>query len=248
MATSFGALCTDFYINHKLTLKMDLPADREAVMQLFERVRAEVPSLRKFKRFDDELALESPRSEEAHQWMALRRNSIRAGTVNPASMAEARSVHQRILEITPFFLSISPLDVANLEVTFGFDLECKTNQHEVVREALLGQTPLGALCEVEGASPIDVQPIVGLALTERCDVQAIFEVKCRTPARQVRAGRYRTEPISVCLTVKRIGPIDKVDQLKTIFNDLADRAERLATDRVIPHVVNPLNRAIISSA
>ena len=37
MATSFGALCTDFYINQKVGLKMDLPADRETILHLFDR-------------------------------------------------------------------------------------------------------------------------------------------------------------------------------------------------------------------
>ena len=36
MATSYGALCDDFYVNQKLTLRMDMPSDRETVLHLFE--------------------------------------------------------------------------------------------------------------------------------------------------------------------------------------------------------------------
>ena len=39
MTTSYGALCSDFYINQKFALKMDLPTARETVLDLFDRIR-----------------------------------------------------------------------------------------------------------------------------------------------------------------------------------------------------------------
>jgi hypothetical protein len=57
MATSFGALCTDFYVNQKLALKMDLPGERETVLHFFDRVKKSIPAMNRFRRYDGELAL-----------------------------------------------------------------------------------------------------------------------------------------------------------------------------------------------
>ena len=37
--TTFVALCSDFYVNQKLALKMDLPSERETILHFFDRVR-----------------------------------------------------------------------------------------------------------------------------------------------------------------------------------------------------------------
>lgn len=246
MATSFGALCTDFYINHKIGLKMDLPADRETVLHLFDRVRGELPDMNRFKRFSDELALESPRLEGAYRWIALRQNSIRSGSVNPESMDEGYQLHELALRLAPFFLSVSALDIRGLELSLGFDLECKANHHAVVAEALFpANSAMGSLLDVRGAQPLDVQPIVGLALEERSGLRAFFEVKSRTTPGQVRAGRYRTEPITVVLTLRRGGPIDEVEQLPELLTTMRRRAESLAEEKLVPNLLTPISRAIL---
>jgi len=247
MTTSFGALCTDFFINQKLAVKMELPGDRETVMHMFDRVRAEMPAMSRFKRFADELALESPRREGEYQWLALRAQSVRSGHVNPRSMPDGYRLHRLIAETCPFFLTISPLDVDHLELTFGFDLECKANHHQIVREALLGDSGLAALVDLPGARPLDVQPVIGVALDTASDLHAFFEVKTRTSLAQVRADRYRTEPISIFLTVRKNGPIQKIDELPGILDELIGQCEQLATGCVIPQLVHPISRAILGS-
>ena len=248
MATSFGALCTDFYVNTKIAMKMDLPSDRDTVLHLFDRVRAEIPHMDRFKRYSDEFALESARRDGEYQWLAMRQRSVRAGHVNPETMDQAFRLHKVILELAPYYLALSPLDVEFIEVMFGFDLDCKANHNKVVYEALLEGTPLGALIDVHHAKPVDVQPLLGMALDARCGLQAFYEVKTRTSPGQIRAGRYRTEPISVFLTVRRSGPIDKVDDLPAWLSELRRDAERLATEKLVPHLLTPISRAIIGSA
>lgn len=248
MATSFGALCTDFYINHKLGVKMDIPAGRETVLHLFDRIRADQPDMSRFRRFSDELALESRRQDGAYQWLALRQRSVRSGNVNPESLEQAYELHQLILKLVPYHLSISSLDVEYQELLFGFDLEAKANHHEIVHEALVAESPLASLVEYPGARPLDVQPIIGISLSARCDLQAWFEVKTLTTPGQVRAGRFRREPISVLLTVRKTGPINKPDDLLATFETLRENAERLAEDLVVPKLVTPISRAITSSA
>lgn len=247
MATSFGALCNDFYVNHKVALKMDLPSDRETVLHLFDRVRKTVPAMDRFRRYEGELVLESSRREIEYHWMSLRRTSIRTGHVNPQTMEEAYSFHQMVTEVAPFHLSISPLDVDHVELVFGFDLECKADHDQVVLEALYRDTPMENLVRVDGGKVLDVQPLFGISLNKKGDRQAYFEVKTRAKSRRGRS-RFKDEPIGVFLSLRQFGPISELDDLLAISKSLAADAERLATDKLIPDLLNPIARQITSSS
>jgi len=246
MATSFGALCSDFYINQKLSLKLDLPGDRETVLHLFDQVRKRKPRMDRFRRFEGELALESDRNEEECLWLALRRTSLRTGHVNPRTMAAGFGLHRMILELAPPYLSLSPLDVDHLEIMFGFDLEFEGNQDEVVMNALFPDTPLAGLLAFENAQPLDVQPIFGASLSESGDLQAYFEVKTR---RKGRRGQPRDmgEPISLFVTLRQYGPFQDLAELPATMETLGDRAEELASERLVPDLLQPIAARIASS-
>ncbi|MEM7682488.1 MAG: hypothetical protein AAF288_11080 [Planctomycetota bacterium] len=248
MATSYGALCSDFYINQKLAVKMDLPYERETVLHFFDRIRRTIPAMSRFRRYEGELALESSRRESRYTWLALRQNSIRSGNVNPETMEQAFAYHKLLLEQAPYHLTISPLDIDHLELMMGFDLECKRDHDDIVRHALYEGGPLGELLAVDNTKPLDVQPVVGLQLTDSGDKQAYFEVKTRTKSRRGNARRYADEPITLFLTVRRYGPIDSLESLPTVFDELANDAEQLAADRMVPHLLTPISRQITSSA
>ncbi len=247
MGTSFGALCTDFYINTKLAVKMDLPSERETILHLADRIHRGVPGMENFHRYEGEVVLESNRRETEYHWMSLRRNSVRTGHVNPDSMDAAYKFHKFVLEQAPYHLTISPLDVDYLELLFGFDLECKASHDEVVFDALLAATPLGNLMHIPGAKPLDVQPMFGLSLTKSGDLQAYFEVRTRSRSRRGGTQRSAKEPLSVFLTLRRYGPVHKLEQLLKEFDDLKTHAETLASERVVPDLVMPISRQITSS-
>ncbi|MDP6059497.1 MAG: hypothetical protein QGH33_11425 [Pirellulaceae bacterium] len=247
MATSFGALCTDFHVTHKLALKMDLPSDRETVLHLLDQVRKAQPGMTRFRRYDGELLLESSRREARYRWMALRRTSIRTGHSNPDEMANAYRFHQNILQLMPYQLSISPIDVGYQELWFSFDLECKGNQDEVVFEALLEETPLANVVKWPDAKISDVQPVFGLRLGGRGGLEVYFEVKTRNRRRRHR-GPFRNEPIGVVLSVRKYGPIEHIDDLVTNFKNMAHHAERLTTERLVPDLLTPIARQITSSS
>ncbi|MEM1110171.1 MAG: hypothetical protein AAGH99_15905 [Planctomycetota bacterium] len=257
MATSFGALCTDFYINHKLALKMDLPSERETILHFFDRMRKSLPSMSRFKRYEGELALESARKDARYTWLALRRNSIRTGTVNPESMEDAVAYHKLVLELAPYHLTISPLDVDYVELMYGFDLECKQNHDAVVYEALFADTPLGGLLnasakdadgESTGGSILDVQPIFGQSLNDSGDLQAYYEVKTRPKSRRGSSKRYSGEPISLFLTIRKYGPVDDLADMAKTVETLNGYAEELATAKLIPDLLTPITQHIGSSA
>ena len=240
--STFTAFCSDFYVNQKLALKLDLPERRETVLDLFDRVRRTFPRLSTFQRYDGEVALESDSSEREWQWVALRQTTIRSGHVNPATLADSYNFHKALLEVAPYFLSISPLDVDMLEVVFGFDFETEHDRDEVVFDALLEGTRLAGLVDRDTELIADAQPSLAISLGGRGELQAAFEV--RTRPRVPVAGERGGDPISVFLTVRRFGPLASLDELKSAFGAVVCHAEILAENRVIPHVVVPIHEAL----
>jgi len=248
MATSYGALCTDFYVEQKLALKMDLPSDREPILHFFDQFRRRMPAMNRFRRYDGELLLESTRRSAEYQWLALRRNSVRSGFVNPDTLDQAYAMHRLILETVPYHLTVSPLDVDYIELIFGFDLECSDNHDEVVYDALLANTPLGELLRVPDAEMLDVQPMFRVAFDQPGDLQATFEVRTRQKSRRGSSQAFRNEPISLFLVCRQYGPVDKVQDMQPMFDQLAHYCEKLANEKLIPNVLAPIARHITSSS
>lgn len=252
MSESYRALCSDFYVNLKLGVKMELPRGRDTVLELFERTRKQFPAMGNFKRYRDELALESPQSDAPHRWIAVRANSVRAGSVNPPTMAQAYGLHEFVLDTAPVYLNISPLDIECVELLFGFDLAAAGNHDGIVFETLVGGSPLAKLSEIPGASLTDYQPIVGMTLKgggtgERGDIEAHFEIKTRPSSHQAhREGEQGPDPISVYLTLRRFGSVGDLKELPGILRRLAEVGDELAESRVVPHVLVPLRDAIAS--
>jgi hypothetical protein len=252
MADNYRALCSDFYVNLKLQVKMELPRTREAVLEFFERVRRQFPSMTHFRRFRDELALEASQSEMPHRWLAIRANTIRAGVVNAATLADCYALHQQILESCPHYLSISPLDVDHVELLYGFDLLAHGNHDAIVLDALLGSTPLASLMDIPGATPVEFQPLVAVSLPTTDPaapvIEAAFEIKTRPQGRaQSRDQDSPGEPISVCLSLRRPGPFGDMKDLPQSIRILSRRGEELIESRVVPNLLLPLRDAIASN-
>lgn len=243
---TYRVWCSDFYVNLKLGLKMDLPAAREPVLELFDRIRRQVPALSKLRRTDAEIALESAEGEASLMWVAMKATSLRAGFVNPPDMAETYRLHRFLLETAPYFLSISPLDIDCVDLVFGFDLETDQDRDIVVYNALLSDSRLAGLFDPDQDLPIDVQPFLGFALSPEGDWQAFVEVKTRPKAADGSSARHSAEPISVLLTVRKAGPVATLDDLPSVLASLAGHAERLAESRVIPHILKPLRDEIVT--
>ncbi len=257
MTGSYAAICSGFYVNQRLSTRMELPLKREAVLDLFERIRKEFPRLDRFRRYRDasgsvgELALETSGKTPHDQWIALRKTSVRTGIVDPPSLPEAYKFHRSALDLAPFYLSINPLDISGLEVMLGFDLDAGGNHNDIVREALLDHSPLARLTDTHGEQPlIRLEPSVGFALSARADVQGFVEIKTRTGAREVRNNRFPESPISVLVSVRQSGSfVDPATKdLGAVFDRLAAEAEELVDSRVAPCIINPLRQAIASGS
>ena len=248
MTDTYRAFCSDFYVNQKLSVKLDLPRSRETVLDLCERVRREYPAMSAFRRYKDELALESPQSDIPHRWLAIRSNNIRSGVVNPDQAEHVYSLHRTILDVTPYFLSISPLDIEYLELLYGFDLAAGGNHDEIVARALVGSSPLGALIDVPGATPVDYQPLFGLVMRDAGDIEAHFEVKTRANGNHREREHGAEEPISIYLTLRQYDPVGDLRELPARLDALAERGQELVEDRVVPSLLGPIREAIASGS
>lgn len=243
MPLSYRALCSDFYINQRLSLKMDLPMRRDTVLALFDRVRREQPWMDRFRRYKNELSLESNTRGGAQHWVALRKSSVRSGSVNPETEEEAFSLHKLVLELAPYFLDISALDIDFIELLYGFDLSAGGNHDAAVYTALMGTSPLGKLADFHGATVIDCAPIVGLILDEPTGFQAHFEVKTRSPSRSGVVDGPEA-PISIYLTVRRHGPIADLKDIPSFTRSLMEKGEELISTRLVPHLLVPIRESI----
>lgn len=257
MRSSYSAYSADFYINQRLNLKMDLAMRRDTVLSLFDRVRRDQPHMDRFKRYTDELALESRSEGEAtgmpQQWVAVRKTSVRSGSVNPETTDHGCRLHRLVLESAPYFLDISPLDIDHLEVLYGFDLMAGGNHDAIVFNALYSGSPLAALVDGLGGKyngtprMVDCQPLVGVALCDEGELQAHFEVKTRSVGRlgKSNGGEYREEPISVYLIVRKYGPFLDVGELGLVFDELTKKGETLLDTVVLPRLLAPIRDAIV---
>ena len=236
---SLKALVSDAYINLKVSLKLELTKSRETVLELFDRVRRQYPTMNQFGRHGEELALETSPGESPYRWLAVRSRNIRSGIVNPADFRSAHDLHRHILEIMPYYLNISPLDIDSIELLFGADLIAGGNHDEAVYSALVADSPLANLL-VHDCTLTDCQPVLTTNVPE---IQ--YEVKTRQhgPARE---GEGAGEPISIYLTARRTGPLTDLDEMTATYSELARHGEHLVEHAMIPALVLPIRRAITS--
>jgi hypothetical protein len=247
MSNPYAAFCDDFYVNMRLGSQLPLPHQRETVLHFFERIQKEIPTMIRFRKGNNgEFSLEEDRSSNNYRWISLETKRLSSGHVNPATVAEAMRLHTLLLEMAPYHLGISPVEVDHLDVLFGFDLAFTGNHDEVIAESLLAESPLSCLSEEAGAKPVDFQPTVTVALSEDCRLQARIDVVTRTNSYQVRTGDYSDDVISVYLILRRYWGDRPRQPTQELLADMAERAESLCDKYVLPRIVRPISTAIAS--
>jgi hypothetical protein len=241
----FSSLCDDFYINMNLGTEMELPANRETVLHFFERVQKTYPTMRNFYSRDrGDFILEEDKDQGSYRWCTIEPRRVCSGQVNPASVEEALEQHALVLELAPYTLSVSPLDCEALDLLYGFDFTYRGNQNQLVAEALGVGPAMERVVDIPGATVVNCEPSLTVALDEECRVQFRLSVETRTNAYQVRTGDYPEEQISVYVTARQygsLGPdttfVDTLKRLNTVCMEMLD-------NHVIEHVLKPLARTI----
>lgn len=252
MSSSYAALCTDHYVNQRLNLKMDLSLRRDTVLNLFDRIKREHPHMDRLRRYPTEFALET--TPEAfggpQQWVAVRRTSIRSGVANPEGQAQAAGLHRLLLELAPYYLDVTALDVEHVEMLFGFDLHAGGNHDAIVCRALMAGSAVASMMDRPGAVAVECQPMIGVCLDESAQHQAFLEVKTRSsPGSSSKRGPARMfedqeSPISVYLIMRRLGPLGDIAKLPSLVDELTEQAEELIEQVVVPNVLSPLRSCI----
>lgn len=245
---SFGAFCDEFYINARLYFKLELDPSRESLLHFFEQVRRTYPRLTRLRRRDDgALVLDEERQdEEVRRYLRLDANALKFGIYGPPDLEAAASYADRVLTLAPPHLSLSELDYDYMEVVYAFDLEYRGNHDGLVAETLFADHPMLRALAGGDECVIDCQPFFGVAVSEDCDKQVYLEIKGRTSSYEVRTGEFEPAPLSVYLTVRRYWGFGADNDLAEVARDLLTTGQQIATERVVPQVVQPLAAAIAS--
>ena len=85
-----------------------------------------------------------------------------------------------------------------------------------------------------------------VALSDDCRLQARIDIVTRTNSYQVRTGDYSDEVISVYLIIRRYWGDRPKESMGTLFTEMAERADQLCTQHIVPRVLRPISSAIAS--
>lgn len=246
MSEDYSCLCDDFYLDMHINTELDLPAERDTILSFFERIQKQFPSMCSFYRRDEnEYCLEENRNTGQYRWITLETDRIGSGVVNPPKFEYAYIQDRLVLEIAPYMLGVSHLDIDSLDVTFAMDFDYMGSHDEVIAEALFGSTAFSCLLELPSASPIGFSPSVVVALSEDCRTQARVGVESKTSVIENGKQKYKSdEAISLFLTVRQYpSGTEKFDPIKS-FAYQCRLAEELMNEKIIPNFVRPLNSVI----
>jgi len=241
----FNAPCDDYYVNVNLSTEMELPANRETVLHFFERVQKTYPTMRNFYcRENGDFVLEEDKDRGGYRWCVIEPRAVCSGQVNPQSIDDAIRQHELILDLAPYTLSVSPLDCEALDLMYGFDFTYRGNHNQLMAEALGLSPAFERVAEIPGATIINSEPSLTIALDEECRLQVRISVETRTNAYQVRTGEYPEEQLSVYVTARQYGSLTPAKTFVDTLKQLRQICEDMIETHVIEHVLRPLARTI----
>jgi hypothetical protein len=245
MMAQYAALSDDYYVNMHLNTEMDLPYNREAILHYFERLQKQFPTMRNFyTRERSEFVLEEDKERGDYRWASVEPRRVCAGAVNASSLKEAFDLHRLVLDVAPYALTLSPLDCDSLNIMIGFDYTYRGNHSALVAEAL-GMTPAyERMAEIPGATVLNHEPSLQLALDEDCRLQCRLSIETRTSAYNVRVGEFPEDQFSVYLTVRRYGSLEPGETYPAVMKRLAEVCTDLVDNYIVEHVLRPLQKAI----
>jgi hypothetical protein len=242
---SYSSLSDDFGVSVYLASKAEMPTHRETVLHFFEAIQKQFPKMTDFERRDDkEYVLEEDHDSGSYRWVSLEARRLSSGFVNPPAVEDADAHHERVLELAPYHLDFSPLDIEALDVLFVFDFAYAGNHDEVVAEALAVNSPLEQLVQLPGSKVLNYEPTVMLSLDEPCRLQARLSVETRTNAFQVRTGQYPEAPISVYFTVRQYWGRQPYKTFGESYRNQRKLCQELVDNHIIQAVVRPLAQTI----
>jgi hypothetical protein len=247
MATnSYGSLCDDFYIDMYVNTELDLPTERDTILTFFDRVQRQFPSMGRFSRRDNgEYCLEEDQASGQYRWVSLEVDRVGSGAVNPPIVEEVHSQNKLILDLMPYMLGVTPLDVDSLDLTYAMDFDCSGNHDEVIAEALFGSSAFGWLLDLPHSRPIVYSPALVFSLAEDDHTQARVSIESKTSLYEPGEKEpNRDEAITLSLTVRQYPKANERFDPAVSLERQVQIVEELMTERILRHFVQPLTEAI----
>jgi hypothetical protein len=243
--SSYTDYSDDFYVNMNLSTEMDLPTHRETLLHFFEQVQKRYPTLRNFySRERAEFVLEEEKEQGSYRWTSLESRRISAGQVNPKEVSDAFEIHRSVMDIVPYALSVSSLDCESLNVMFGFDYTFRGNHNQLVAEALGLPPAFEKMLDMSPQAMLNYEPQIQFALDEDCRYQCRLSIETRTNAYHVRTGDFPEEQLSVYLTARRYGALDREETFGGALEKLNSVCLNLVDNYLIENVLVPLQQTI----
>jgi hypothetical protein len=246
MGNSYSALCDEFYINMRLGTQMKMATDRATIVAFFERMQRLYPEMVNFHQDQKhgESSIEENRDGNAYRWLSLEPNRLSSGYLNPDSPQDAYRYNKSVVETVPYYLAVSAVDLDYLDVLWGFDFQCKGNHHEMIAEALLGESPIGKLMEAPNSKGINFELSGIVSLSDDARTHARVWVEPRTTPSQVRTGDYPEEMLSVYVIVRQWSGGKRLPELHEVHSHLIELGEKFVDEHVLGPFLTPIRAAI----
>jgi hypothetical protein len=246
MANSYGALCDEFYINMRLGTQMKLATDRATIVAFFERMQRLYPQMINFHQDQKhgESSIEESREGNAYRWLSVEPQRVSSGYLNPDSPQDAYKYNRSVLETVPYYMAVSPVDLDYVDVLWGFDFGYKGNHHELIAEALLGESPMGKLMDTNSSKGINFELSGIVSLSEDTRTHARVWIEPRTTPAQVRTGDYPEEMLSLYVIVRQWSGGRRLPELHELHTHLIELGEKFVDDHVINPFLSPIRDAI----
>lgn len=239
---NYKLVCDDFFADMYLNTKLELPAQRDTLLAFFERIQRQYPSMCNFKkRVRDYYSLEDGGGSESSRWISMEPDRLSSGVVNPAEAKSFMELHKTVLELAPYMLSISPMDIDSLDFTYSMDFDFEGNHDEIIAEALLKDSPLFSLSDLDSATPIDISPGITYALSKDCRLQARISVESKTAIYYPSERRCSADDsITLTLTIRQHPGTEKLfEPLKSLDHQLRI-ADQIMAEKIVPYFARPL--------
>ena len=198
-----------------------------------------------YRRQDNEYYLEEDRDLGQYRWVSIETDRIGSGAVNPSDFETAYCQDRLVLELVPYMLGVSHLDINSLDVTFAMDFDYTGSHDEVIAEALLAQSAFNSLMDLPGARPIGFSPTLVVALSEDERTQGRVSIESKTSVyAPKKKGQVSDEAISLSFTVRQYPAIyEKFNPLKS-FEYQCRLAEEIMAEKIVSNFVQPLTETI----
>lgn len=245
-ADSYSSMCDDFYVDMYVNTELDLPTERDTVLTFFDRIQKQFPTMGRFlRREKSEYYLEEDHGTGHYRWVSLEGDRIGSGLANPSTFEEAYRQDRLILELMPYMLGVTPLDVDSLDLTFAMEFDCVGNHDEVIAEALFASSAFSGLLDWPHSRPIVFSPAMVVALSEDQKTQARVSIESKTSIYEPGEKELdRDEAITLSLTVRQYPTADERFDAVASFERQCQLAEVLMAERIVPCFVHPLAEVI----